>query len=282
MSNIDKKLTYNLLNSDPKSHSAYKYMMNTTLNCTIGGKNNETITSVKSAYQDLKNNQHQLIHPFGVSEKRFLWQNHYNKHKSSNLFELNGTMTTKKCVKNSFDIESFYDLSQELPCDRNRCSSETYKNKPFNRNKDSSNIIRVLNPSAVNINLNFKETTYDYQDKPRNKRVDGYDNLRFSAVGGLTKLLNLTPDEFPISKRFKNASFDTRLNIFSEEYQNNLEPQVKKKKQVDPKVISFDRKDFAGVRPSSMPRDFLYKSKKNNNSQKQFNNYLYQILKYLT
>ncbi len=145
MSRTNKKFSLLFINNDPKTHAAYKNMMG-SITSELGSTRHDEAQTVRSAYMEYKNTQ--MKYPFGLSEQRFLWQDNNNKHKNAHSIELKGTLAIKKNVKNSFDrgFESFYDLNQELFCDKERNTSVHVKSSTKRKIFENLNSSRVMNP----------------------------------------------------------------------------------------------------------------------------------------
>lgn len=144
MSRTNKKFSLLFINNDAKTHAAYKSMMSTVNGCS-STKADESV-NVKTAFQQFKNTQ--MKYPFALSEQRFLWQDNNYKHKNTHSIELTGSTVKKMNIKNSFDggFESFYDLNQDLHCDKDRNRSVCVKASTRRKNFENVNSSRVMNP----------------------------------------------------------------------------------------------------------------------------------------
>lgn len=212
------KMSLVLLNIDQKGFQAFQKMTSHSSFRNDSQRNKNRSTNYENV--QYQNNNNYMKYPFGLTEERFKWQNLDNKNQPINVLE---AKKQKKyvpkpcCLEGNLDagFENFFNdilpkKSHRVQSSGKRVSSETY-GLGVSR--------RVLQPE-------YDNDKKDYLVKPGKKYFQKENiNPRRPPAGSMTSLMNRTPNTFPVrgKKKVANASFDNNaINIFSEEYHNNV------------------------------------------------------------
>jgi len=191
-------------NEDKKSTIKESISINNNNKTTKNTENNHNLKTVnqniyKPNYVDFLNIRKKSFYPFGLTEKRFKWQNLEDR---SNPIQL-GDDTIKnrikrKKIKNYFEggFKKFY---SKKDLDENKKFHKSYdNNRSFNKNHFYLDTKRV-------ILSNFNNDKLDFTYKFKKKRIKEMSNSEFHSSGGsIESLFNRTPINFELKKGKKH------------------------------------------------------------------------------
>lgn len=175
-------------------------------------ENNHNLKSMnqniyKPNYVDFLNIRKKSFYPFGLTEKRFKWQNLEDR---SNPIQLDDdkikNRIKRKKIKYYFEggFKSFY---SKKDLDENKKPHKSYdNNRSFNKNHFYLDTKRVILSSFNNDKLDF---TYKF----KKKRIREMSNSEFHSSGGsIESLFNRTPKNFELKKGKKHFFLENSLD----------------------------------------------------------------------
>ena len=236
-----KRYSLMLINMDRGMHLAYKRMMQPGYVSTYGnnkcttkgsyykntkGKNNKTINTKprSSAYEDFLLLRNQSMYPFGLTEKRFKWQNLEDKSNpiSPDDYRIRlKRIPVKSCFEGGFG-NFFTKDGKKLQKNKSAGNLSTIREK--NYGKSSQRVIlpekNQENPprkgKKIQLNRSYcEEGAFGVERKAKTL-------TRSSSTGSITSLIDKTPlvFEYRGKKMFPNSPFVNKgsLNLFDENY----------------------------------------------------------------
>ena len=264
--NEDKKSTI----KENISTNNYKISKNTGNNHNIKTLNQNIY---KPNYVDFLNIRKKSFYPFGLTEKRFKWQNLEERSIPIQMDDdkIKNRIKRKKII-NYFEggFSNFY-LKKEL--DEYKKPHKSYdNNKTFNKNHFYLDTKRV-------ILSNFNNDKLDFTYKFKKKRIREMSNSEFHSSGGsIESLFNRTPINFELKKGkrhfFLNNSFDNKkkkninkflyknsnisnINLFSYNY-GKIEKVKNVKKFINRNYIDNVKLNMFYKKPKSFfPKSYL-------------------------
>ena len=180
----------------------------------------------KNSYVNYLNNKNKSSYPFGLTEKRFKWQ---NLNDPSNLVEPTERKNKIKRINKNYELkygfEAFYNSKVGDGYNKGKKMNTNIEGACGSYNDHGFKSLRVILPEK-------NEEFVDFFNKRMQKRRTAYSQKFFnSSEGDLDSLLARTPMFIPIkSKRlFMNKSVHNKsINLFSEDYGRIEIPQPKK------------------------------------------------------
>jgi hypothetical protein len=285
-------------NEDKKSTIKESISINNNNKTTKNTENNHNLKTVnqniyKPNYVDFLNIRKKSFYPFGLTEKRFKWQNLEDR---SNPIQF-GDNTIKnrikrKKIKNYFEggFKKFY---SKKDLDENKKFHKSYDNNTsFNKNHFYLDTKRV-------ILSNFNNDKLDFTYKFKKKRIKEMSNSEFHSSGGsIESLFNRTPINFELKKGkkhfFLENSFDNKkrknnkflyknsnisnINLFSYDY-GKIEKVRNVKKFINKNYIDNVKLNIFYKKPKSIfPKSYLkiyLKKYKNDNKNSLSYSYIF-------